>query len=107
MRPLLLSLLAICLALPAGAGLPEYDVKARCEAAASQGETMSPAQFQACLQLEQKSYDSVNEHWDKLSEASQNYCLKQADAVGMYLVLKGCVDAEFAASQAGETTFKR
>ncbi len=107
MRLLFLSLLTVCLALPAQAALPDYDVKARCEAAATQGGNMSPAQFQACLQLEQKSYDSIKEQWDKLSFASQDYCVQQASAVGMYLVLKGCVDTEFAASQSSAVTFKR
>lgn len=107
MRLLLLSVFAACLAAATHAAMPDYDVNARCETAATQGGRTSPAQFQACLQLEQKSYDSIKEYWDKLSAASQDYCVQQASTLGMYLVLKGCVDAEYAASQAGEVTFKR
>ena len=107
MRLQLLSLFAISLVVSAQAAVPEYDVDARCAAAATQDGAMSPAQFKACLQLEQTAYDSVREHWDKLSSASQDYCLQQTSTLGMYLVLKGCVDAEYGASQSGEVTFKR
>jgi len=110
MKKLILSAAFAALSSPALADMPNYDVKAHCNAVANFGGSSSQMILNGCYQQEQSSYNELKPIWDRLPAAVRKHCNEVArfGSPGSYMILNGCVQQEASASKANDNfVFKR
>ncbi|MCV0371114.1 hypothetical protein [Filomicrobium sp.] len=88
--------------------IPDFDVEKQC---AEQAALVSGGNFMrnACLQQEQRSYDSLKADWATLAPSIKSHCIEMArTVVPTYFMLNACVRQEIkAAQEADRFQFKK
>ncbi|MGM0535528.1 MAG: hypothetical protein ACQER5_05575 [Pseudomonadota bacterium] len=90
---------AACMALAASflasaQAMPRFDVEAHCEEV-SQTVGGSHQIYNSCIQMEQRSYNSLKADWSGVSSQIRNHCHEVAETVGgSYQIMESCVQME-------------
>jgi hypothetical protein len=78
--------------------IPRYDVRTYCKQIGEVAGGSSEIE-QTCVQIEQKSYNTLKPQWTDLPAKARNYCDEIARvAGGTYQILETCIQQEVSAS---------
>ena len=100
MKKIIMAIFGAAVAMPATATeLPRFDVEAHCQQVASMGGTASSTLLNGCMDMEQKSYNSLKQSWEQIPDQARRHCEQVAafGGGGSYNLLEGCIDMEMKA----------
>ena len=102
MKKILCTLVMVAVPAVAFAAVPQYDVEKFCEGLAKG----KAAIYNACISMEQKSYDDLKKRWAKIPDKTKEFCGNIAKGMNSYQSFIECEKLEKKAAK-NKKSFKR